>query len=69
MTGDDIKKLQSLLLKICIYDHSIPGVKVNGIFDELSEKSIKKIQDDYDLGITGIVGPFSRRKIVELSNR
>ena len=69
MSGDDIRKLQSLLLKICLYDHSIPGVKVNGIFDELTEKSIKKIQDDYNLGITGIVGPFSWRKIVELSNR
>ena len=69
MSGEDILKLQRLLLKICRYDKSIPGVKVNGEFDELTEKSIKKIQDDYDLGVTGIVGPFSWRKIVELANR
>ena len=69
MSGEDIRKLQLLLLKICQYDKSIPGVKVNGEFDELTERSIKKIQDDYNLGITGIVGPFSWRKIVELSNR
>ena len=69
MNGDDIRKLQRFLLKICQYDHSIPGVKVNGEFDDLTERSVKKIQDDYNLGITGIVGPFSWRKIVELANR
>ena len=69
MTGEDIIKLQKLLLKICLYDKSIPGVRVNGEFDDLTEKSIKKIQDDYNLGITGIVGPFSWKKIVELANR
>lgn len=69
MTGEDILKLQKLLLKICRYDKSIPGVRVNGEFDELTEKSVKKIQDEYNLGITGIVGPFSWRKIVELANR
>lgn len=69
MTGDKIKKLQGFLLKICRYDKSIPGVKINGEFDDLTERSVKKIQDDYNLGITGIVGPFSWRKIVELANR
>ena len=69
MSGNDILKLQRLLLKICQYDKSIPGVKVNGTFDELTEKSVMKIQDDYDLGITGLVGPFSWRKIVELANK
>lgn len=69
MNGDDIRKLQRFLLKICQYNHSIPGVKVNGEFDDLTERSVKKIQDDYNLGITGIVGPFSWRKIVELANR
>ena len=68
-SGDDVKRLQGFLLKICQYDKSIPGVRVNGIFDELTENSVKKIQTDYDLGVTGLVGPFSWRKIVELSKR
>ena len=68
-SGDDVKRLQEFLLKICQYDKSIPGVRVNGIFDELTENSVKKIQTDYDLGVTGLVGPFSWRKIVELSKR
>ena len=69
VTGEDVKRLQKFLLKICRYDKSIPGVRVNGIFDELTEKSIKKIQKDYDFDINGIVGPLLWKKIVELSKR
>ena len=67
--GKDVERLQKFLLTICRYDHSIPGVRVNGIFDELTERSIKKIQQDYDLDVTGLVGPFTWRKVVELSKR
>lgn len=69
MSGNDVVRLQRFLLKICRYDHSIPGVRVNGEFDELTEKSIKKLQNDYDFDINGIVGPLLWRKIVELSKR
>lgn len=68
-TGEDVKRFQRFLLKICKYDKSIPGVRVNGIFDELTEKSVKKIQDDYGFDINGIVGPLLWRKVVELSKR
>ena len=47
MTGNDIKRFQKFLLAICKFDKSIPGVRVNGIFDELTEKSVKKLQNDY----------------------
>lgn len=69
MTGSDVRRLQKFLLSICRYDKSIPGVRVNGIFDELTEKSIKKLQQDYGFEINGIVGPLLWRKIVELSKR
>ena len=69
MTGPDIKRFQKFLLAICEYDHSIPGVRVNGVFDELTEKSVKKIQSDYGFDINGIVGPLLWRKVVELSKR
>ena len=68
-TGNDVRRLQKFLLQICRFDKSIPGVRVTGEFDELTEKSVKKIQNDYDLDITGIVGPFTWRQIVELSKR
>ncbi len=68
-TGEDVRRLQRFLLKICNYDHSIPGVKVNGNFDDLTERSIKKIQKDNNFDVNGIVGPLLWKKIVELSKR
>ncbi len=68
-TGEDVRRFQRFLLAICRYDHSIPGVRVNGIFDDLTEKSVKKLQNDYGFEINGIVGPLLWRKVVELSKR
>jgi len=68
-TGNDVVRFQRFLLKICKYDHSIPGVRVNGIFDDLTEKSVLKLQKDYDFDINGIVGPLLWKKVVELSKR
>lgn len=69
ITGEDVRRFQRFLLAICRYDHSIPGVRVNGIFDDLTEKSVKKLQKDYGFEINGIVGPLLWRKVVELSKR
>lgn len=69
MSGKDVKRLQRFLLAICRYDKSIPGVRVNGEFDDLTERSIKKVQKDYNFDINGIVGPLLWRKLVELSKR
>ena len=69
MTGNDVKRFQRFLLAICRYDKSIPGVRVNGIFDELTEQSVKKLQEDYDFDINGVVGPLLWKKVVELSKR
>ena len=69
MTGDDVRRFQKFLLAICNYDKSIPGVRVNGIFDELTEKSVLKLQEDYGFDINGVVGPLLWRKVVELSKR
>ena len=66
-TGSDVKRFQRFLYDICRRDKSIPGVRVNGIFDELTEKSVKKLQSDYGFDINGVVGPLLWRKVVELS--
>ena len=68
-SGKDVKRFQKFLLAICRYDKSIPGVRVNGIFDELTEKSVLKLQKDLGFEINGIVGPLLWRKVVELSKR
>ena len=69
MSGDDVKRYQQLLLKICRFDKSIPGVRVNGTFDDLTDRSVRKLQNDYGFEINGIVGPLLWRKTVELSKR
>ena len=67
MRGDDIINLQRFLYIICKNTGEIPGVVVNGIFDNLTEQSVKAIQRKYNLEETGIVSPTVWYRIVELS--
>lgn len=67
MTGDDIVNLQRFLYIICQKTKRIPGVVVNGIFDNLTEQSVKAIQRQYNLEETGVVSPIVWYRIVELS--
>ena len=68
-SGEDVVKFQRYLLSICRYDHSIPGVRVNGVFDDLTNRSVLKLQRDFGLEENGIVGPILWKKVVELSKR
>ena len=65
MTGDNILNLQNFLYIICEKTHQIPGVRVNGTFDELTEESIKAIQKRYNLPENGVVGPATWQKIID----
>ena len=67
MSGDDIINLQRFLYIICQKTGEIPGVVVNGIFDNLTEQSVRSIQRKYNLEETGIVSPIVWYRIVELS--
>ena len=69
VSGNDVLRFQKFLLSICRYDHSIPGVRVNGVFDDLTEASVLKLQKDYGFEVNGVVGPLLWRKVVELSKR
>lgn len=59
MIGEDILILQNFLYNICINTKSIPGVKVSGYFDQLTKESIKKIQSDNGLEVSGNVGALT----------
>lgn len=67
MTGEEIVRLQRFLLKICQNKKNIPGVIVNGIFDDLTENSVKKIQQMNDQEENGAVGPITWYNIVTYS--
>ena len=69
MTGDDVKLLQKYLLTICKKSHNIPGVKVTGTFDELTERSIRVLENRFGHIVNGVVGPKTWFEIVELSKK
>lgn len=69
MKGEDVLRLQRYLLEICKKTRSIPGVRVTGEFDDLTELSVKKIQRDLGIEETGIVGAIVWQTIVEQSKK
>lgn len=69
MTGDDIINLQNFLYIICQKTKSIPGIVINGVFDNLTKQSVKSIQRRYNLEENGIVSPIVWYRIVELSKQ
>lgn len=69
MTGEDVKLLQNYLLAICKKNHNIPGVRVTGTFDELTERSVKVLENRFGHIVNGVVGPKTWFEIVELSKK
>lgn len=69
MTGDDVKLLQKYLLTICKKNHNIPGVRVTGTFDELTERSVKVLENRFGHIVNGVVGPKTWLEIVELAKK
>ena len=67
MTGNDILNLQRFLYTICSKYHNIPGVVVNGEFDNLTEQSVKSIQKMNNLYPSGYVNAITWFYIVEMS--
>ena len=69
MTGANVIRVQRFLLIICNKTHSIPGIKVTGNFDDLTEQSVKAIQKQEGLPVNGVVDPVTWYRIVELSKK
>lgn len=69
MSGDDVRIIQNFLLKICQQTGNIPGVRVSGIFDDLMEKSVMKIQSMFNQEATGVIDPVTWYNIVEYSKQ
>lgn len=69
MSGDDVRIIQNFLLKICQQTGNIPGVRVSGIFDDLMEKSVMKIQSMFNQETTGVIDPVTWYNIVEYSKQ
>lgn len=68
IVGDDVRRLQKFLLKICKEKRNIPGVRVTGKFDELTESSVRKLQELFNLPVNGFVGASTWKDIVDYAN-
>lgn len=64
-SGDDVLKLQNFLYQVCVKYKNIPGVKVTGIFDDLTEKSVLSLQRRFGIEESGVVGPTFWSDLVE----
>ena len=69
MSGDDVRKIQEYLLKICRQYGNIPGIRVSGIFDDLMERSVAVLQEIFEEPVTGIISPLTWYNIVEYSKQ
>ena len=69
MSGDDVRKIQEYLLKICRQYGNIPGIRVSGIFDDLMERSVAVLQEIFEDPATGIISPLTWYNIVEYSKQ
>ena len=69
MEGEDVRIIQKFLLKICQKFKNIPGVRVSGIFDDIMERSVKKLQSIFDEEVTGVIDPVTWYNIVEYSKK
>lgn len=65
MSGADVLRLQNFLYIICENTHEIPGVRVSGVYDNLTEQSVLYIQKKYGIKETGVTGPAVWYRIVE----
>ncbi len=67
MMGNDVRRLQMFLYMICLKTKSIPGVRVNGMFDDLTRSSVKSLQRRFNLEDTGVVNASTWKRIVDFS--
>ena len=64
LSDEEVKKLQGFLKQ---YAEVYPEGLVTGYYGPLTEKAVKKFQEQHDIPATGLVGPMTRDKIKELS--
>lgn len=67
ISGDDVRRLQKFLLQICRNKKNIPGVRVTGVYDDLTEQSVRVLQEILNLPVNGVVGAATWYDIIKYS--
>lgn len=64
--GDAVKVLQYFLNCIALFYDNIPPIKIDGIFGNSTKNAIEAFQQKFGLGVDGIVGKNTWRKLYEI---
>lgn len=62
LSNEDVKELQKFLSQ---FNEIYPEGLITGYFGSLTEKAIKKFQEQHEIPVTGLVGSLTREKINE----
>ena len=61
--GDDVKKIQEMLVDITFFYPSIPDIKVDGIYGENTQKAVKRFQELMGIYDTGDLDQITLNKL------
>lgn len=65
-TGDSVRVIQYYLSVVAAYYDTIPQIEVNGIFDAQTDAAVRAFQQQFDLGVDGIVGRQTWQKLEDV---
>ncbi len=68
VSGSDVRKLQMLLYRVCEKFKNIPGVRVSGVYDDLTESSVNTLQKVFDMEQNGVAGSVFWYNLVDYVN-
>ena len=61
--GEDVKKIQEMLVDITFFYPSIPDIKVDGIYGENTQKAVKRFQELMGIYDTGVLDQITLNKL------
>ena len=65
-TGDSVRVIQYYLSVVAAYYDTVPQVEINGVFDQQTDAAVRAFQQQFGLGVDGIVGRQTWQKLEDV---
>lgn len=65
-TGDSVRVVQYYLNVVAAYYDTIPQIEINGVFDQQTDAAVRAFQQQFGLGVDGIVGRQTWQKLEDV---
>ena len=65
-TGDSVRVVQYYLSVVAAYYDTIPPIEINGVFDQQTDTAVRAFQQQFGLGVDGIVGRQTWQKLEDV---